>query len=151
MNTDMNTNKNTDTRRSENKLLYKDLSYKLRGCFFEVRNTYGPGQKENIYHKLLEDTFKNNHISFRKEAAINIYTTKGEIVGTYKPDFIVDDKIIIEVKSSRFTTKTDEKQLYYYLRNSKHEVGFLVNFSTPGLYIKRIIYTNDRKPFLQSV
>ena len=60
----------------------------------------------------------------------------------------MEDKLIIEIKSSRFTTRIDEKQLYYYLRNSKYEVGFLVNFSTPKLYIKRIIYTNDRKPFL---
>jgi GxxExxY protein len=95
--------------------------------------------------------FKRDKIPFEKERAINIYTIDGKIIGTYKPDFIIDDKIIIEVKSSRFTTKTDEKQLYYYLRNSKYEVGFLVNFSTPKIYIKRVIYTNDRKPFLKSV
>ena len=45
----------------------------------------------------------------------------------------------------------DEKQLYFYMRNSNYEVGFLVNFSTPVLLIKRIIYTNDRKPFLKEI
>lgn len=143
----MDTDRNTD----KHGLLYEDLSYKLRGIFFEIRNTYGPGQKENIYHRLLEEAFKKYKISFKKEVAINIYSTDGKIVGTYKPDFIVEDKIIIEVKSSRFTTKIDEKQLYYYLRNSKHEIGFLVNFSTPNIYIKRVIYTNNRKPFLGSL
>jgi len=131
-------------------LLHRELSYRLRGLFFGVRNNYGPGQKENIYHNLLTELLKENRIPFEKEKAIKIYTLKGKVVGTYKPDFIIDNKLIIEVKSSRFTTKTDEKQLYYYLRNSKYEIGFLVNFSTPKLYIKRIIYTNDRKPFLQS-
>jgi len=130
-------------------LLYRELSYKLRGLFFEIRNNYGPGQKENIYQNLLTELLKENRIPFEKEKAIKIYTLKGKVVGTYKPDFIIDNKFIIEVKSSRFTTKTDEKQLYYYLRNSKYEVGFLVNFSTSQLYIKRIIYTNNRKPFLQ--
>jgi GxxExxY protein len=130
--------------------LHKDLSYKLRGLFFQIRNTYGPGQKENVYINLLEEALKENKIPFNKEKSIKIYSPNKKLVGLYKPDFIVDDKIIIEVKSSRFTTRTDEKQLYYYLRNSQYEVGFLVNFSTPYLYIKRIIYTNDNKPFLQA-
>ena len=132
------------------KLLHKDLSYGLRGLFFKIRNTYGPGQKENIYSNLLAEALKEDKISFEKEKSINIYTPNGKIAGAYKPDFTIDNKIIIEVKSSRYSTKLDEKQLYYYLRNSKYEVGFLVNFSTPKLCIKRIIYTNDRKPFLKT-
>lgn len=145
--TQINTNENTDAH----KFLHKELSYQLRGLFFNIRNIYGPGQKENIYQNLLVNTLKENKIPFEKEKAINIYTLNGKTAGTYKPDFVIDDKIILEIKSSRFTTKIDEKQLYYYLRNSKYEIGFLINFSTPKLYIKRIIYTNDKKPFLQSV
>jgi len=132
------------------KLLHRELSYKIRGLFFKIRNTYGPGQKENIYQNLLAESLKENKIPFGKEKAINIYTPNKKIAGIYKPDFIIDNKVIVEIKSSRYTTRIDEKQLYYYLRNSKYEVGFLVNFSTPKLYIKRIIYSNSRKPFLQS-
>lgn len=135
---------------NQHKFLYKELSYQLRGIFFDIRNTYGPGQKETVYHNLLVEALKENKIPFKKELSINIYASSGKIVGTYRPDFIIDDKIIIEVKSSRFTSRMDEKQLYYYLRNSKYEIGFLVNFSTPKLYIKRIIYSNNKKPFLQS-
>jgi len=71
------------------------------------------------------------------------------VMGSYKPDLIVDNKIIVEIKSSSFTTQKDEKQLYHYLRNSKYEIGYLINFSTKKLYLKRIIYTNDKKPFLK--
>ena len=131
-------------------LLHHDLTYRLRGIFFQIRNTYGPGQKENIYSNLLVEALKENKIPFEKEKFINIYTPNGKLAGTYKPDFIIDDKIFTEIKSSRLTTRIDEKQLYYYLRNSKYEVGFLVNFSTPKLYIRRVIYTNDRKPFLKT-
>ena len=130
--------------------MYRELSYKLRGLFFEIRNTYGPGQKENIYSNLLAEFLKENKILFEKEKSIAIYTPNRKVAGIYKPDFIIDNKIIIEIKSSRYSTKVDERQLYYYLRNSKYEIGFLVNFSTPKLYIKRIIYTNDRKPFLKA-
>ncbi len=130
------------------KLLYPDLSYELRGIFFKIRNVYGPGQKENIYQNLLKEDLKEKGIDFKREKSIVIYSPNKRKVGVYRPDFVIEDKLIIEIKSSRFTTRIDEKQLYYYLRNSKYEVGFLVNFSMPKLYIKRIIYTNDRKPFL---
>lgn len=129
-------------------LLYNELTYKLRGIFFDIRNNYGPGQKENIYQNLFKESLKQQRIEYEKEKSINIYSADNKKVGVYRPDFVIEDKIIIEIKSSRFTSRVDEKQLYYYLRNSKYEVGFLVNFSTPKLYIKRIIYTNDRKPFL---
>jgi len=133
------------------KLLHGELTYKLRGLFFDIRNTYGPGQKENIYSNLLVEALKENKIPFAKEKIINIYTPNKKVAGTYKPDFVIDNKIIVEIKSSSYTTRVDEKQLYYYLRNSNYEIGLLVNFSTPKLYIKRIIYTNDKKPFLQLV
>lgn len=141
MGTQINTNK---------RFLYKELSYLLQGCFFEIRKEYGPGQKESVYVNLLIECLKSKNVSTEKEKTINIYSSKtGKVVGTYRPDLLVDGKIIVEVKSSRFITRQDEKQLYHYLRNSKYEIGYLVNFSTHKLYIKRIIYTNDKKPFLK--
>ena len=133
-----------------NNLLHQDLSYLIRGIIFEIRNNYGPGQKEIIYQNLFKELLKQKNIKYEKEKSISIFSPDNKKVGVYRPDFVVEDKIIIEIKSSRFTSRIDEKQLYYYLRNSGYEVGFLVNFSTPKLYIKRIIYTNDRKPFLST-
>lgn len=131
-------------------LLYPKLSYVIQGCVFEVRNQYGPGQKEVIYHRLLKEKLEIKNLQVINEKKINIYSQdSGKVVGIYQPDLVVDDKIIIEVKSSRFTTKNNEKQLYYYLRNSKYELGYLINFSTPKLYLKRIVYSNSRKPFLK--
>lgn len=144
--TQIGTQKDTKKR-----FLYKELSYQLQGCFFEIRKEYGPGQKESIYVNLLVECLQNKNIPIEKEKAVKVYSSKtGKVVGSYKPDLIVDNKIIVEVKSSNFTTQKDEKQLYHYLRNSKCEVGYLVNFSTRRLYIKRIIYTNDKKPFLKT-
>jgi len=139
------------TKQNNTKFLYKELGYEIQGCFFEIRKEYGPGQKESIYVNLLVECLKSKNISVEKEKYIKIYSSRtGKIVGAYKPDLIVYGKIIIEVKSSRITIRQNEKQLYHYLRNSKYEVGYLVNFSTPKFYIKRIIYTNDKKPFLKT-
>ena len=135
-----------------NNFPHKDLSYKLIGCFFDIRKNYGPGQKEIVYSNLIKEWLIKNKIIFEKEKSIKILSKdSGKMVGIYKPDFLIDNKILLEIKSSRFSTQQDEKQLYFYLRNSKYEVGYLVNFSTTRLFIKRIIYTNDRKPFLNSV
>jgi GxxExxY protein len=129
---------------------HKELGYKLRGIFFEIRNRYGVGHKELVYKNLILEKLKERGLSFVVEKAIKIYSLDtGKPVGVYVPDIIIEDVIVVEIKSTRFTSRQDEKQLYYYLRSSKYEVGYLVNFSTPELYIKRIIYTNDRKPFLR--
>jgi len=132
------------------KILYKELSYIIQGCCFEIRKEYGAGQKETVYVNLLKEYLESKGLKVEKEKSIKIYSSKtGKIVGSYRPDLIVEDKIQIEVKSSSFTTKQDEKQLYHYLRNSNYELGYLVNFSTRKLFMKRIIYTNDKKPFLK--
>lgn len=142
MGTQINTDKN---------FFYKDLSYKLIGCFFDIRKNYGPGQKEIIYGNLIKEWLLKNKINFEREKTINIHSIEtGKSVGVYKPDFIIDEKILLEIKSSNFISKHNEKQLYFYLRNSRYEIGYLINFSTPQLYIKRMIYTNDRKPFLRN-
>lgn len=151
MRTQINTEKNKN-KNQQNKFLYKELGYQLQGCFFEIRKKYGPGQKESIYTNLIAEWLEYNKFSFVKEKPIRIHSIdSGKVVGTYKPDFLIDDKILLEIKSSRVTIKQDEKQLYFYLRNSPYEIGYLVNFSNPRLYVKRIIYTNDRKPFLQKI
>lgn len=140
-----------NTKPHETKILYKDLSYIIQGCCFDIRKEYGAGQKESIYVNLLKECLESKGLKIEKEKSIKIYSSKtGKIVGTYRPDLIVSGKIPVEVKSSSFTTKQDEKQLYHYLRNSDYELGYLVNFSTRKLFLKRIIYTNDRKPFLKT-
>jgi len=147
----INAKQNTKGRKTLNdtKLVFPELSYVIQGCVFEIRKQYGPGQKEIIYQRLMEEKLKIKKIKIEREKKINIYSQdSGKVIGIYQPDLLINDQIIIEVKSSRFTTKTDELQLYHYLRNSQYELGYLINFSTPRLYIKRIVYSNGKKPYV---
>lgn len=122
----------------------------LQGCVFEIRKEYGHGHKETVYKNLLTDYLSEKQIFTEKEKSIKVCSNKtGKIVGAYRPDLLVDNKIIVEIKATKGNTKQDEKQLYHYLKNSKYELGYLVNFGTPRLAIKRIIYTNDRKPYIK--
>ena len=125
------------------KLLYEDLSYKIRGCFYEVYNELGPGHKEQIYHEALKISFKDGKINFVEKGRLKI-TFKGRDIGIYEPDFIIDDKIIVEIKSVLMMPNVFEKQLYYYLRGSDYKIGYLVNFGSDKIDIRRRVYDTMR-------
>lgn len=130
-------------------LLYKELSFSVQGAFMEVRKNFGPGHKEIVYQNALQEELSDRNIPFEKEKNINIYSPKtGNKVGNYRVDFLIDDKIIVELKAVDLIPRNFLDQIYSYLRNSKYELGYFVNFKSPKLYIKRFIYTNDRKTFL---
>lgn len=130
-------------------ILERELSYKIQGCIYSVANKYGKGFKENIYQNALAEELEIAKLLFEQQKRIDIFSFEsGKKLGVYVPDFIVDNKIIIEIKASNFTTKQDKEQQLSYLRVSSYEIGYLVNFCSPRLEIKRVIYTNNRKPFL---
>ncbi|MBU4480079.1 translation elongation factor 4 [Patescibacteria group bacterium] len=123
--------------------LYKDLSCQIRGAIFEVKKKLGLGHKENVYQKALEIEFKKQNISFKSEPSISI-TYEGEKVGSYIPDFVIDDKIIIELKDLPEIGKPQQEQVWSYLKGSKYKLALIVNFGSKDLDIKRIIYDTAR-------
>ena len=131
------------------KILYKGLSYKLQGLFFAIRNDLGSGHKESIYQKALEKALINAGIKSTKEPAIKIYSNKGEFLGLYRPDFLIEDKIIIELKATPHISREESVRTYDYLRNSVYELAYLVNFASRRLYIRRYLFTNDRKLWIK--
>lgn len=130
------------------RLLYPDLSYQIRGAIVEVRNIYGASHKELVYQKALEEELQLRKIPYQREVSIAINSPKtGKVMGIYRPDFIVDSKIIIEMKALEFVPQRMVNQLFDYLKNSIYELGYFVNFGGEKLFMRRIIYTNDHKNF----
>jgi len=123
-------------------LLYEEESYKIRGACFSVYNSLGGGIRENIIERALIKELTNQNINIKNQERIDILY-KGEKIGVYIPDIIVNDKILIELKSKSFLAKEDEKQFWGYLKGSKYKLGFLINFGPQKLIIKRFIH--DRK------
>ncbi|MDO8537176.1 MAG: GxxExxY protein [bacterium] len=133
------------------KLLYKELSYQIQGAAIEVRKNFGPGHKESLYQNAFAEELTSRGITFEQEKSIRIYSPKtSKIIGSYKPDFVIEGKVLVELKALEKTPRLAVDQLYDYMRNSDCELGYFVNFSTPKLFMKRIIFTNDRK-FRRSV
>ncbi|GIW66470.1 MAG: hypothetical protein KatS3mg095_0368 [Candidatus Parcubacteria bacterium] len=119
-------------------LLYEDLTYKLRSIFFKVYEELGPYHKESVYLKAIENELKFYNISYDKEVSLPLIY-KGEKISTYRVDLIVENKIIIELKSKPFLEKQDYKQALIYLKNSDYKLALIVNFGKK-LKIKRIIH-----------
>lgn len=119
------------------KLLYKDLSYEITGLAFKIDNQIGYGQTEKIYCNALEKLFINENIPYIREfyAPIKI---DDEVIAKRYFDFLIDDKIILEVKVGYLNYRQVCSQVYQYLKASKHKLGLVVRFNKNGVFIKRI-------------
>jgi len=130
---------NTDNKTDNHGLLFADLTYKIRGCAFTVFNTLGFGHKELVYQKALVKEFGQKQIPFEREVALNVKYGQ-TIVGNYRPDFIVNNQVIIELKALEYLPKSSEQQILHYLKTTGFRLGLLINFGSPKLYIKRLIW-----------
>ena len=132
-------------------LIFADLTYKIRGCLFNVYNELGYGHKERVYQKALAKEFEEQKVSFEKELGLRV-KYKGQLVGRYRPDFVVDNKVILELKAVEFMPKSFETQLIHYLKSTGYKLGLLINFGSPKLMIRRLVWTsNSRKSAKTSV
>lgn len=125
-------------------LLYKNITYKVRGACFEIYSNFGGAFKEKIIENALCEELKSKGLGIDRQKRIDIYF-KDKKIGTYVPDIVVNNKILVELKSKPFLTKEDERQFWLYLRGSNYKLGLLINFGTRKLEIKRRIYDKARR------
>lgn len=119
-------------------LIYPDLSYKTIGCAFEVFNQIGSGHKEIVYHKALAMEFRNQKINFSEEVYFPV-EYKNVVVGKNYFDFLVEEKIIVEIKSLSKFSKGNFDQTKNYLSVSKLKLALLINFGNDGVQCKRVV------------
>ncbi len=123
----------------------KDISYEIIGCAYEVHRILGPGLLESVYQKALVQELKLKGFKVHSEIDIEI-NYKGVNVGSdLRLDIIVNDTIIIELKSVENILPVHKKQLLTYLRLTNLQVGLLINFNTNLLKdgITRIVNNYD--------
>lgn len=124
--------------RIDNYLIYPDLSYKICGLCFNVHNKLGRYRTEKQYADSLEEILKENKIDYKRELKLPP-SFKGEKEGRNIPDFIVDNKIIIDLKTKLVISKADYFQMQRYLISYKKKLGLIFNFRQIYLRPKRII------------
>ncbi len=113
-----------------------ELTYKIRGAIFEVHNELGSGLFENVYEAALLLELKQKGLFVKNQVELPV-VYKGKQLGLgFRLDILVNDEIIIEIKSVEKLHDVHKKQLLTYLKLSKHKLGILVNFNVAKLVDK---------------
>ena len=120
-----------------------DISYQIRGAVFEVYNVLGPGLLENIYEQALLIELNNRGLKVENQVPIEVLY-KGVNLGIqYRLDFLINDQVILELKSVDTLLPVHYKQLITYLKIAKKPLGFLINFNTDSIKDNIIRVAND--------
>ena len=124
-------------------LIEDELTQSVIGAFYEVYNTLGFGYLEHVYIRAMERELSARGHKVAREVSVQVMY-KGEVLATQRLDMIVDDKLVVETKSTHQLHPTALRQLQNYLRATTLEVGLLLHFG-PAARFHRLIVTNDRK------
>ncbi len=119
-----------------NELVEKDLSYKITGICFKVHNEHGRFLTEKQYCDALANELLNSGILFVREPSLD---TSDRVIKIGRPDFVIEEKIILDAKAKKFVTKEDYEQMMKYLTLTKKRLGLIVNFHNTYLRPKRVL------------
>ena len=114
-----------------------ELSYKLTGIFFKVQNKLGRFCRERQYGDALEEEFKSEGVSYQREFASAVAGRKSNLI-----DFVIENKIALELKTKPFIEKDDYFQTQRYLQSTGLQLGLIVNFAQSHLKPKRVLNPN---------
>ena len=123
----------------EDKIIPKDLSYKIVGLAIQVRKELGFGFLEKVYENALMVLLKENGIKAEQQFPIKVYF-HGYIVGNYIADILVEDCIILELKTVENITKYEKAQTLNYLKATDLRLAIILNFGKEGLTNERLVF-----------
>ena len=120
-------------------IIYKDLSYKLNGIIYSVYNVLGPVYSEKQYQDALEVRLRKSGINFEREKDL-FFNFQDDKIGGNKVDFVVENKLAIDIKAKKYINRKDYKQMLRYLKAGGYRLGLIVNFgSSNKVDIKRVV------------
>lgn len=123
---------NTDERR------LNEITFKINGCAMDVLNTLGHGFNEKVYENSLAISFETKRLKFSQQKSFGV-SFAGQVVGTFVPDFVVEDSVIVELKTIDRIGDHEKGQVLNYLRASGIGLGIILNFKKPKLEWYRVI------------
>ena len=123
----------------DEKIIFKEESYKIIGICMNIHSTLGNGFLEAVYSELLEKEFVKNNIPYQREVKLDLFFNGEKLDKKYKADFICFDNIILEIKAVSFIHENFTKQTLNYLKATDKKLGLLINFGEKSLKYKRII------------
>ncbi len=126
----------------------KKLCDAIRETSFAIHRYHRKGHAEKIYRNALLHRLARAGIKAVAEHPLNVYDEDGTLLGEFKADLFVEDRLLVELKACRATCDEHVAQLLGYLRASRIEDGLLINFGAPKLWIKKYILSDPtRDPY----
>jgi GxxExxY protein len=119
-------------------LLYRELSYEIVGCAFEVFRELGPGHPEKVYQRAMATVFRERKIKFTEQYPLFV-NFKSEPIANRFADFLVEEKIIVELKRGRFSFQNELEQTKGYLEMSGLQLGIIIRFTQNGAQFRRVV------------
>jgi GxxExxY protein len=123
-------------------ILFKELSFAVIGAAMEVHKILGPGFLESVYQAALEKELTLRGIPFCHQIELPV-TYKGDIIGVYKADLVIDGKIIVEIKGISRLNASHQAQALHYLAATGLELAILINFGMSSLEYRRVVKSNN--------
>ena len=123
---------------------YSDITRRIIGAAMKVHSTLGNGFQEVIYQRALAIEMAKQGLSFQRELEMQIYYD-GQEIGTRRVDFMVEDKVMVELKALTTLEDVHMAQAINYLEAYKLEVGLLLNFGAKSLEYKRVVKSLNRR------
>ena len=130
-------------------LIYPELSFKIVGCAFDVFNSIGFGHLEKIYQKALSLAFLKEKINFEEQVKREIIY-EGKLLGFGKLDFLVENKIVVEIKRGNYFNPADFEKVKKYLDAKNLQLGILIRFTPDKVLFKRVVNIIAEKPIYQA-
>ena len=123
---------------NKSNIVYPDLSYQIMGAIFEVHKRLGPGFLESVYQKALIEELSGRGMNVETEKVIDL-TYKDKKIGTHRLDLVIEDKVVVELKTVESFSIHHKAQLTSYLKASGYKLGILVNFSKAKIEYRRVV------------
>ena len=123
---------------AENKIIYKELSYQLMGILFRIHRSLGNTYQEKYYQRAIEVELKKGTVPFKREVLVQL-KYGDEKIGKYFLDFVIEDKIALEIKTVPFLKQEYINQVLAYLDAANLKLGIVANFRSERLNYKRLI------------
>jgi len=120
-------------------VVYKELSYQIMAAVFEVYNTLGFGFLEKVYERALLKELCLRGIPVEAQKEIKVFY-KGDEIGTYFADLVVNDEILLELKAVESLNNIHKAQVLNYLKATGFKLGLLINFGRERVQYERLVF-----------
>ncbi len=135
---------------ARNHLIEEDLTYSVIGAFFEVYNILGFGFLEHVYVKAMECELRARGHRVGREMSVAVYN-KGHELCWQRLDMVIDDRLLVEIKSTQALHRLAPRQVYNYLKATKLELGLLLHFGREPAYYRLFSRNSSPSVALSSV